>query len=140
MHEAKFPLLLNLVVFYFMVSSCSNGLFFISPTELVLFVLLTFYSYHLWWQSPNQSQIYREKKASVEGQIVLIFLLCSPPLSLVVKALKAPRLMRIRQMGLKGILLYLIGPHNWIHLAESVCYWIMFHIGWMGSNCRYYNL
>lgn len=94
----------------------------------------------LCWLSLNQAKKYQQNKEHYVGQIVLICPSCPPPADLVVKALKAASLMCIRQMGLKGILLYLIVPHNWIHLAESVCYWIMFHIGWMGSNCRYYGL
>ena len=72
----------------------------------------------------------------LDGEIVFIFPSCSLPADCVVEALKAASVMFNRPMGLKGILIYLIVPHNWIHLAEPVCYWIMFHIGWMASNCE----
>lgn len=57
----------------------------------------------------------KPKSLENQAQFRVKLSLCFSPQRLLVKALKAASLTGLRQIGLKGILLYLIVPTNWIH-------------------------
>lgn len=97
----------------FFANLVTSSYLFFQPTNTISFVL-SCVLLGLIKSKPNQ-KITKKTYHIFTVKSSLIFLSCSPPADLVVKALKAASWMCIRRIDLKEILLYLIVPHNWIH-------------------------